>query len=87
MKHMTRNTIPARTPPGLTRSALPLMAQGGSIKLAMGQERGVKGCVVSLRIFFRIMDKMSYGIMLLPYTNRIWIVSSKEQNLLQNMCT
>ena len=50
MKHMTRNTIPARMPPGLTRSAHPLMAQGGSVKLAMGRERGVKGSLVSLRI-------------------------------------
>ena len=52
MKHMTRNTIPAWTSPGLTRSALPLMAQGGSVKLAVGRERerGVKGGLVSLRI-------------------------------------
>ena len=50
MKHMKRNTIPARTPPGLTRSALPPMAQGGSVKLAMGRESGVTGGFVSLRI-------------------------------------
>ena len=50
MKHMTRNTIPARMSPELTRSALPLMTQGGSVKLAMGPERGVKGGLVSLRI-------------------------------------
>ena len=49
MKYMKR-TIPARTPPGLTRSALLLMAQSGSVKLAMGRERGVKGGLVSLRI-------------------------------------
>ena len=50
MKHMTRNTIPARTPCGLTRSTLSLMAQGGSVKLAMDRERGVKGGLVTLRI-------------------------------------
>ena len=50
MKYMKRTTIPAQTPPELTRSALPLMAQGGSVKLAMGRERGVKGDLVSLRI-------------------------------------
>ena len=50
MKYMKRNTILAWTTPGLTRSALPLMAQGSSVKLAMGRERGVKGGLVSLRI-------------------------------------
>ena len=45
MKHITRNTIPTQTPPGLTRSA-----QGGSVKSAMGRERGVKGGLGSLRI-------------------------------------
>ena len=50
MRYMHRTTIPARTSPGLTRSALPLMAQGCSVKLAMGRERGVKGGLVSLRI-------------------------------------
>ena len=50
MKYMKRTTIPARTPPGLTRSMLLLIAQGGSVKLAMGWERGVKGGLVSLRI-------------------------------------
>ena len=48
MKYMKSN-ISDRTPPGLTRSALPLMAQGGSVKLAMGQEKGAKGGL-SLRI-------------------------------------
>ena len=49
MKYM-KNNISARTPPGLTRSALPLMAQGGSVKLATGREKGAKGGLVSLRI-------------------------------------
>ena len=49
MKYMKSN-ISAGTPPGLTRSALPLMAQGGSVKLAMSREKGAKGGLVSLRI-------------------------------------
>ena len=36
--------------PGLTRSVLPLMAQGGGGKLAIGREWSVKGGLVSLRI-------------------------------------
>ena len=48
MKNRNRNTIPAWTPPGLKRSALSPMSQGGSVKLAMGRERGVKGGIVSL---------------------------------------
>ena len=41
-----KRAILARKPPGLTRSALPLMAQGSSVNLAMGWERGEKGSLV-----------------------------------------
>ena len=50
MKRMRINIIPARMPPGLTRNALPLMAQGGSGNLAMGLEWSVKKGLLSLRI-------------------------------------
>ena len=51
MKYMKLTAILAQTPPRLTRSALPLMAQlRRQCTVAMGRERGVKGGLVSLRI-------------------------------------
>ena len=49
MKFM-RKFIPDLTLPGLKRPALSPMAQGGSVKCAMGRERGEQGGLVSLRI-------------------------------------
>ena len=42
--------IPARTAPGSTRSALPLMTQGGSVKLTMGRGSACQGSSIPLRI-------------------------------------
>ena len=50
MKYMKRASIPAWTTHGLTRSAPPRMAQGVSVKLAVGRENGVKKGLVSSRI-------------------------------------
>ena len=40
MKYMMRNGIPARTPPGLPRSALSPKAQAGSVKFGYGSGEG-----------------------------------------------
>ena len=69
----TRNTIPAQTLPGLTRSALPLIAQGGSVKLAMGRERSVKGGLVSLRIGSVNVSTMKEGKVVDMAARRHWI--------------
>ena len=50
MKVQSDYSKPARTTPGLTRSALPLMTQGGSGKLAMCHGSGSRGGCVPLRI-------------------------------------
>ena len=50
MKASTDYSKPARMMPGLTRSALPLMTQGGSDKSAMRRGSGCQGSCVPLRI-------------------------------------
>ena len=50
MKALTEYSKPARMAPGLTRSALPLMTQGGSVKSAIRHGCGCQKDCVPLRI-------------------------------------